>query len=578
MPSPPPEVGLPPLLQGRRRRWLLALMANGLARALLAAGGMVLLRLTLAGPDAAFPASALVGALAAGLVAGAWLQHRESLDAESLAQHYIAHVRLRLFDRLATLTPTQAQRRSRGGVLMRFVGDVQALRGWVGRGIARGVVALTTLVLLWLLLLATAPLLAGVVLAVLGLGGLVLARLWGPLFDATARARQRQALVAAYMQDRIAGLAALQAAGQAGRERERLRRLNLRLRRALQQRADWRGRHRAVAALTGGGLLVALAMVGSVPVDTARLASQLGGILGTALVVVLMLPAVRTLAQAADAWVAARVARARVAEFLGAVDDHRLTVPNAHGAAQGGDLPTDPGPQPALVLDHPAWTGRVRGPAADIPHGRRVALCGASGAGKSSLLQLLGGQQRPDDGAVWLDGMRLHAMPASWLRQHVALLSPDLPLLRGSLLDNVCYQAHAPSRRALDAALTLSGLRQILDTLPQGLETRVRDGGLNLSHGLRRAVQLARCLAARPALLLIDDPGACLPGAVEDRLAALLDGFAGTVIFATHDPALAVMADEIWTFEAGVRTSAWPVHHSASPALRLHLAPQGPPA
>lgn len=573
--SGPATVGLPPLLTPRRRRWLLALVANGLARALLAAAGVVLLRLALAGPDfgtVGLPLASLAAALAIGLLAAAALQWRETVDAEALAQHYIAHVRLRLFDRLATLSPTQAQRRSRGGVLMRFIGDVQALRGWVGHGIARGVVAATTLVTLWLLLLMTAPVLAAAAVAVGAMAALALWRLHGPLYGATARSRRRQAVVAAYMQDRIAGLAALQLAAQAPRERDRLRRLNQRLRHALQQRARWRGWHRAVAAAAGGALLVALALHGGARLDP----QGLGGLLGSALIVLLMLPALRVLAQAAEAWVSARVALARVVDFL---QDGQPQP--AAGPDEATALPL-PSPEvrsrrPTLVLAAPHWAGRVTGPSVDIHWGRRIALCGPAGAGKSALLQMIAGQQRPDEGAVFLDGVPLEALPPARLRRLVSLLSSDVPLLRGTLADNVHYQAWQPSTQALGDALALSGLQAMLPGLPAGLETPVRDGGLNLSHGQRRAVQLARALAARPALLLIDDPAASLPGNVEDRMNALLDGFAGTVIFATTDPALAVLADEIWTFDAGERLSAWPVQHRRRVRARAGQVDDPPP-
>lgn len=542
---------LPPLLSARRRRWLLALMANGLARALLAAGALVGLRLAMAEPGPALPLPVLIGAMVLGFAAAAWLMRRETLDAEALAQHYIAHVRLRLFDRLATFTPAQIQRRSRGGVLMRFVGDVQALRGWVGRGIARGIVAGAMLAMLWPMLAWLAPALAAVAAGVLGLGALALWRLRSPLFEAASRARRRQATVAAFMQDRIAGLSVLQAAGQAGPERERLSRLNRRLRRALQQRAGWRGWHRAVASLANGGLLVALAWHGSIRVDVAGLGSLLGG----ALVVLLMLPAVRTLARAAEAWVEADVARTRVAEFLnGGMSSAEAEVRPFPGGA-GGDLAA----APTLELRSPSWFGRVIGPDASIGFGRRIALCGGGGSGKSSLLLLLAGHQAPDAGEVLLHGLRLDALAASSRRRLVALLSPDMPLLRGTVAENVCYQAHSPSAQALDDALRLSGLQPLLADLPEGLDTRVRDGGLNLSHSLRRAVLLARCLAAQPALLLIDDPAACLPGDVEHRMRQLLGEFAGTVIFATQNPVLAALADEIWTFEDGRRVGSRPV-------------------
>ena len=127
------------------------------------------------------------------------------------------------------------------------------------------------------------------------------------------------------------------------------------------------------------------------------------------------------------------------------------------------------------------------------------------------------------------------------------------------IADNLLAPGHRVSDDALGRALWLSGLAALLPGLPDGLQTRVRDAGLNLSHGQRRAIQLARCLVGPPAILLIDDPAACLPGNVADRLQALLSGFSGTVIFATTDPTLAAQADASWAFENGRLHTA--VHH-----------------
>ncbi len=571
--SPTGHPGLPPLLSRRRRRWLMALLANGAARALLAAIALVGLRVALAGSPAAAPW--LAAGLAAGFGVSAWLQRRETLDAEALAQHYIAHVRLRLFDRLSGLTPAETLRHSRGGVLMRFVGDVQALRAWVGRGIAQGMVAATTLVLLWALLVATDPRLGLLALAALAAGAGAAALHWEALYAATALARRRQAAVAAYMQDRIAGLGTLQAAGRARTERLRLRRLHLRLRRALQARADWRGRHRAVAALTGGTLLAMLAWQGGTRLHAALPGGMTGGVLGSALLVLLMLPAVRTLAQAADAWVAARVARARLTEFLARAAPE-TGPPMAAAPDPAGDA-GDAADAPVLRLEAPRLAGRVHGPVAEVAHGRRIALCGPTGSGKSALLMLLAGLEAADTGCVRLGGERVDALPDDTRRRRLVLLSPDLPLLRGSIGDNLHYQSGGVARRTLDQALHLSGLAALLPGLPAGLDTPVRDAGMNLSHGQRRAVQLARALAARPAVLLIDDPAACLPGPVEDRLGMLIDAHPGTIVFATADPALAVLADEIWTFQAGERIGAWPVQHRRAPVARAGQHDGHPP-
>lgn len=139
---------------------------------------------------------------------------------------------------------------------------------------------------------------------------------------------------------------------------------------------------------------------------------------------------------------------------------------------------------------------------------------------------------------------------------------------------NLRYHGARSGADALQLACDMAGLTPMLDRMPERLRTRVRDGGLNLSQGERRALQLARVLAGRPSVLLIDDVHACLPGDAEARLAELLSSFEGTVIYSTNDASLALLADEIWTLDMGSRVaaSAVPRHAAQStvPSPQLH--------
>jgi len=615
---------LPAVFAGRRRRWLLALVANGVARAVLAALVVLAVRSLLvgaaplggvAGAAAVFqgrPAAwtaAVVAVLVIVVLALAWLRQRETVDAEAVAQHYIAHVRLRMFDRVLSMTPAEAQRHSRGGVLMRFIGDVQALRGWVGRAIPSVLVSGgASVVLLGVLSWLNPPLAAAVVVLILCLL-LVLMRLWPALYEATALARRRQAFIAANVQDKLAALPTLQVACRTAQERRHLQRQNARLRRALQQRARWRGWHRAVVAMATGGATVLMAGSAGWMVLRGEGWTHVGTVFGAAVIIGLLLTPLRELGMAAEVWIGARVARARVLAFL---NGHLPSAgPSAEQAVVREGRTTDaedddnedtatatwrslPGPwrpaapaalrpaaetplpeQPEMWLQRPVLEGRVHGPLARLPHGRRVALMGPAASGKSSLLQLMSGLQRPTSGAVLLGGQPLSALSGKQLRRHLGLLSPDLPLLRGSVGENLHYQAGSVAPQALWRALALSGLGGQLAQLPDGLDTQVRDGGSNLSHGQRRAVQLARALAGRPSVLLIDDAEACLPGPPLETLRGLLAGWPGTVVFATSDPALAALADEVWPFggQCGARLrpcgSRTPAILRAWPTTRL---------
>jgi ABC-type bacteriocin/lantibiotic exporter with double-glycine peptidase domain len=197
-------------------------------------------------------------------------------------------------------------------------------------------------------------------------------------------------------------------------------------------------------------------------------------------------------------------------------------------------------------------------------------VLGPARAGKSSLLWLLAGLRRPDSGSVRLDGQDVAAPGASAARR-VVLLSPDLPLARGSIKDNLRWHAGHASTRAFEEACRLAQWDELAPPRPAaGGELRLADAALNLTHTQRRSLALARALAARPQVLLIDEPAACLPGPVRTALERLLGGCTATVIFATQDAELALWADEVWAL-------APPPHAGPAGAAHDDAATSPPP-
>jgi ABC-type multidrug transport system fused ATPase/permease subunit len=390
-------------------------------------------------------------------------------------------------------------------------------------------------VLAWLWWPAAA-LLAGL-LALVGLGVLGLR---GGLDAATRAARRRNAALAAFMQDRIAVRPLLQQAPRT-LQRRRLSRLQRRLRAALRRRAQWRGGFRAlgdvaVVLLVAAAAASAASIGGRWPLgieasDTSRLAAAL--LLG------LLIAPMREAVRVAEIWVMACVAGDRLRAFL----DHSARLDD--GADEGGAWTA---PEGVLRLIGPRWQGRVRGPSAEVLPGRRVAVLGPPGSGKTSLLWLLAGLRPPDAGRIQLGCDAVQASDAAG-GDGVVLVSADLPLVRGTVEENLRWHGRALRTVALQQAWALAWRVAGDSARPLALVDRVDDAGANLSHGQRRALALARALAARPAVLLIDEPAATLPGEPRAALERLLDGYAGTVIFATCDPTLSAWADEVWPLQ-----------------------------
>jgi ABC-type multidrug transport system fused ATPase/permease subunit len=164
----------------------------------------------------------------------------------------------------------------------------------------------------------------------------------------------------------------------------------------------------------------------------------------------------------------------------------------------------------------------LRGVGFTVPARGQVALVGPSGAGKSTIFALAERFYEPDRGSVLLHGRDARFTPYARHRAAVGLVEQDSPLLAGTLRDNLLYGAGPVTDRDLRRVLAMTGLARVAAGLPAGLDTPVGEHGRRLSGGQRQRVAIARCLLARPELILLDEPTAHLDPDSEHALTATL--------------------------------------------------------
>jgi ATP-binding cassette subfamily B protein/subfamily B ATP-binding cassette protein MsbA len=152
------------------------------------------------------------------------------------------------------------------------------------------------------------------------------------------------------------------------------------------------------------------------------------------------------------------------------------------------------------------------------------------------------------------------------------MVSPDLPLLRGTIEKNLKYRWTRADEEALAAVRALCGIDEMLAELPEGLQTRVAEGGANLSFGQRQRIALARALLGHPPVLLLDEADANLDARSSRIVDRVLASYGGTVLLVTHRLERAAAADEIWYVEDGKLVESGTPHellHRAGPTARL---------
>lgn len=188
-----------------------------------------------------------------------------------------------------------------------------------------------------------------------------------------------------------------------------------------------------------------------------------------------------------------------------------------------------------------------------LPANGVTAIVGASGAGKTSLIQLIERFHDPDEGTVRVAGVDVRDAPLDQLRARIGLVEQEAPLLRGTIRENLTYAAPDAGADRIAETVAAANLAGVIDALPDGLDTELGEAGLGLSGGQRQRLAIARALMSRPSVLLLDEATANLDA---DAEAALRDTISSIgqrcqVVVITHRPSTAAVADFLMVMQEG---------------------------
>jgi ABC-type multidrug transport system fused ATPase/permease subunit len=195
----------------------------------------------------------------------------------------------------------------------------------------------------------------------------------------------------------------------------------------------------------------------------------------------------------------------------------------------------------------------LRGIGLTFHAGERVALVGASGGGKSSLLKLIPRLYDPTGGCIALDGCDIRSLPLRDLRRTISVVPQDPMLFCGTIRENVRLGSLEATADELTQAAEIAGLTDVIQKLPAGWDTMLGPMGAGLSGGEKQRLAIARALVQRRPILVLDEATSALDAASEDRLLARLEPWCAgrTVIVVSHRPAVARWADRIVVLSDG---------------------------
>lgn len=242
-------------------------------------------------------------------------------------------------------------------------------------------------------------------------------------------------------------------------------------------------------------------------------------------------------------------------------------------AAERGPEGSDAAPPPAIGIRELSFayggTRVLEDVTIDIPTGALVLLVGRSGAGKTTLADLVAGLQEPTAGEIRVDGVPLASLDRARWRRRLGYVPQDAPLLHDTVAANVALGTGGVTRDDVWRALEQAGAAAFVRALPEGADSLVGERGARLSGGQRQRIALARALVGRPSLLILDEATTGIDPAAEQEIAETIARLRGrvTILAVAHRTRLEPLADRVYRIEHG-RVAALDPPPAHAPSVR----------
>lgn len=263
------------------------------------------------------------------------------------------------------------------------------------------------------------------------------------------------------------------------------------------------------------GSIVILLWIGGVRVDQGR--AQVGDIMAFVNYFIQILFAMNVLSRIFTMGVRAKTSLDRISQVF-AIDDELadstvVSSPPDAGRIEMRDVTyTYPG-QKSPVLSDLSFV---------IKPGQTAAIIGSTGAGKSTLINLLPRFDDVQQGQILVDGVDIREMKKEDLRQKIAMVPQKSTLFTGTLLENLLWGNQNAAMEDVEEAITIAQAKEFIDKMPKGLDSRIGQGGVNLSGGQKQRVCIARALLKNSPVLIMDDSTSAVDLATEHKLRTLL--------------------------------------------------------
>ena len=435
----------------------------------------------------------------------------------TLEQHIIFDMRCAVYARLQILPVNYFDQRASGDLMTRVIEDVNSVERILVDGIEQGSVALLSLLIVPIVLVRMSPTLTGVTM--IPLPFLASGALWYTLTAHKRYRLQRQASSAmnALLMDNLQGLRQIKSFSRQPHENSRfadradqLRTSSLTIMRV------WAIYSPAMAFIASLGTVLIL-YAGSLQVISGKMSS--GQLVAFLFYLGLFYEPVRQLHGLNQLLQSARAAGERVFDIL----DHTTEEPSP-----SGKVPIKTPVAGEVVYENVGFAYGperivLKGISLRARPGEVIALVGPTGAGKSTLVNLLPEFYQPTEGSISIDGQNISTLTLESLRQHISIVSQEPFLFNGSIRENILYGNLTATDEQLQDAARAANCHEFISRLKDGYDSRVGERGVKLSVGEKQRVSIARALLKNAPILILDEATASVDTATERLIQEALE-------------------------------------------------------
>lgn len=465
----------------------------------------------------------LIGYLAVLLgVAGirAIAQYFYSRDRERLGQVVVTDIRTALYRKLLALSYGFYDNEQTGRLMSRITSDVESTRVFLASILIDSALQVTVIVVMLIALFQLNATLALVAIIPTILSGYSLYALYQRWRSIHRTIHEQNATVSGVLQDSLAGIKVVKSFGQEQQEQNKYEtsvRELLRLNVLANDR--WYTRYPFVAALPRLMQLL-LITIGGYQIMSGEI--SLGTLVACISFTSQLLGSANSLGTQLTALGQTSTAAVRIFEML----DEPVRIKSPDQPIPLGEMRGDVRLQDVGFKYATAKANALKGITIDVPAGTSLALVGATGSGKSTLVHLIGRYYDPTSGSVLVDGHDVRTLDLVELRRQIGIVAQDTLLFSASIADNIAFGRPDATPEEIERAARLAQAHDFITALPEGYQSLVGERGVGLSGGQRQRVAIARAILLNPRILILDDS----MSAVDAETERLLQDAIGSVM------------------------------------------------